>query len=285
MLPTENTPPIAKDFYYKEAQFPINSPPREISFGFKPSELATDKETTLRASNFQITKVSIDGKKRSGESAGITITSSDDLTIKLDLNKAVYQQYRFAMNPVDVTVEFIVEDTDGLTDTGEVAFQVKHAESSTEKKIRGTTRADKIIGSSMSNTIKGKRGDDVINGLSGDDTLKGGNGNDQIEGGEGNDVLIGGRGNDNLRSGPGRDSLKGGAGSDLFIIGTGVNKIKDFKSSEDRVLIEISSIDMILGTSMKDGKLTIDYSLGRLIVTNVDEGQFLDSLLFSEDLA
>ena len=62
MKTKKNTPPIAKNVYYDEAQFPINSRPTRISFGRIPSELATDKETNLRSHHFRINAVFVDGK-------------------------------------------------------------------------------------------------------------------------------------------------------------------------------------------------------------------------------
>lgn len=206
------------------------------------------------------------------------------MIVNLDLNKSIYQPHRFAIRPVDVLVEFRVEDDGGLVDTGSFTFQVKHAESHKKKNIRGTKGPDKIIATYLNNSILGGGGDDVINGMSGDDTVNGGIGYDLIQGGEGNDILIGSKGDDEIRSGPGRDVLVGGAGRDMFVISQGVNKIRDFDYPRDSVLIEISSIDEISRITNKGGVLKIHYPLGRLIVPNTDRDQFLDSLLVLEDL-
>ena len=278
----KNTPPIAKDVYYDEVQFSINSPQIEISFGRIPSELATDKETNLRSNNFKITKVYIDGEKYSGKAAGVTIDGKRDLNVNLNLKKPLYQPYKFTIRPIDVLVDFEVKDGRGLKDKGSVTFQVIGAESHEGKVINGTRKPDRIIGGDKNNSISGGRGDDLINGMSGNDTLAGGYGSDVIEGEEGNDHLIGGNGNDELHSGSGRDLLSGGAGRDIFVCGRGVNTIEDFNHRKDSVLIEISSIESIRRIKDKDGNLSLKYPGGKLIVLDTERDKFFDSLLTLE---
>ncbi len=139
----KNTPPIAKDIYYNEIQFPVNSPSRNISFGKIPSELATDSQTQLRPSNFRIKKVYIDGRKYSGRTAGIIIEDERNLSINLDLGKPVYQPFRFKKRPLDVVVDFIVKDRGGLSDQGSITFQITGAESSPNL-LSATIRGDQI---------------------------------------------------------------------------------------------------------------------------------------------
>ena len=119
----KNTPPIAKNIYFDEKVFTINSPQTKISFGRIPSELATDKETRLRSNNFQIKKVYIGGKKYSGKAAGVNNYYTSDLVI--DLNRgSLLTLHQFENRPVDVIVKFEVKDGGGLTDTGNIVFQV-----------------------------------------------------------------------------------------------------------------------------------------------------------------
>ncbi len=125
----KNTPPIAKDFFYYEKVFPINSPQTKISFGRIPSELATDKETRLRPKNFKIKNVYIGGKKYSGKAAGITIDyETSDLVVDLNTKKPAYKPYQLENRPINVIVTFNVKDAGGLTDTGHVEFQVVGSE-------------------------------------------------------------------------------------------------------------------------------------------------------------
>lgn len=284
MKTKKNTPPIAKNVYYDEVQFPINSRPTRISFGRIPSELATDKETNLRSHHFRINAVFVDGNKQSNKASGITIDhNSARLAVNLNLNKPAYQPYRFAMRPVEVFVDFKVKDDKGLTDNGSFAFQITAAESHKEKDIVGTKIADKIIGGRRNNSIFGEKGGDVISGMDGNDTLNGGAGHDVIDGGKGNDVLIGGKGNDEIRSGPGRDLLVGGAGRDMFVCGKGINTIEDFNRYKDSVMIEISSEDKIRRVTDKGGNLSLKYPGGELIVKDTGSHEFFDSLLTFEN--
>ncbi|MBE9609287.1 calcium-binding protein [Chitinilyticum piscinae] len=75
-----------------------------------------------------------------------------------------------------------------------------------------------------------------------------------ITGNEGGNTLSGGLGNDTLSGGGGNDQLFGGAGSDSFIFGSlsGVDKVNDFTSKIDRIVLDSSSLG---GVGDRDGVL------------------------------
>lgn len=144
-------------------------------------------------------------------------------------------------------------------------------------KVTGNSMCNRINGNSANNSFNGMNGNDTIIGMSGKDEIEGFDGNDSLDGGEGNDrlsgykgkdTLIGGNGNDILRGGAdddllnggaGNDSLTGGAGNDTLIGGGGrdrfnfssekpfrmsdfgVDQIRDFSASSDRIGLGKSS--------------------------------------------
>lgn len=70
----------------------------------------------------------------------------------------------------------------------------------------------------------------------------GGHGNDELFGNALRNNLNGNSGNDTLNGGIGNDTLKGGAGSDIFVFDTlnGIDKIKDFKPTDDTIWLDRS---------------------------------------------
>jgi serralysin len=104
---------------------------------------------------------------------------------------------------------------------------------------------DKLYGGKGNDKLYGGKGNDILKGGKGNNILKGGKGNDTIYGNNGNDTLYGGNGNDILVGGGGYDTLTGGAGCDTFRFASngmkfassnlGVDTIKDFSSSEDKI--------------------------------------------------
>ena len=96
----------------------------------------------------------------------------------------------------------------------------------------------------------------VITGKSGKDTLYGSADNDIINGLGGNDKLYGLAGDDTLNGGSGKDILFGGDGADTFVFETSFKKghfdqIRDFKSGEDKILIDL---DALKGFKVKASK-------------------------------
>lgn len=120
----------------------------------------------------------------------------------------------------------------------------------------GTSGNDGYIGEAT--TIIGRAGHDFLQTLSPlDVTIRGGTGRDTLLGHDGNDTLKGGRGSDILNGEAGEDILRGGRGADTFVFdiasaGTGVDKVKDFKSGVDHILL--SGFDAS-DTSYHNGKL------------------------------
>jgi hypothetical protein len=76
------------------------------------------------------------------------------------------------------------------------------------------------------------------------DTINGREGNDALYGKGGNDFLYGGTGNDKISSGKGTDQLIGGDGADIFVFagGSGTDTITDFKSSADKIRLNLTSL-------------------------------------------
>jgi len=93
-------------------------------------------------------------------------------------------------------------------------------------------------------------------GKSGKDTLYGSADNDVINGMGGNDKLYGLAGDDTLNGGSGKDILFGGDGADTFVFDTPFKKghfdqIRDFKSGEDKIQIDL---DALKGFKVKASK-------------------------------
>ncbi len=153
-----------------------------------------------------------------------------------------------------------------------------------------------VVGGSGSDTISvfdildfsliGRRGNDRLTSAEGDDYLSGGNGRDLLRAGEGEDVLSGGNGRDRLKAGAGDDLLLGGHGNDVltggegadtfwFLIGDGVDRVKDFTPGED-----VFAIGPKLGYPLAEdafaiGKNAIDHN--DRVIYNPDTGAlFLD---------
>ncbi|RJE80887.1 CAP domain-containing protein [Paracoccus sp. JM45] len=123
--------------------------------------------------------------------------------------------------------------------------------------LRGGSGSDVLQGQNGYDVLVGQNGNDILNGGAGRDSLMGGSGRDQLGGGAGhdqlfghkhNDLLRGGLGNDTLKGGQGQDTLVGGLGADVLTGGggadefvfagkTGVDRITDFNTGQDRLMI------------------------------------------------
>ena len=123
----------------------------------------------------------------------------------------------------------------------------------------GRGGSDTIYGGKGDDTVYAGRGNDIVVGADGNDTIIGGTGKDKLsggkdedvlDGGSGKDLLKGGRGKDLLDGGHGNDELRGGKGADIFHFSItadgnafGVDKIKNFKSGKDMILISVEGLN------------------------------------------
>ena len=75
--------------------------------------------------------------------------------------------------------------------------------------------------------------------------------------GKGSDYLDGGKGNDILTGGLGIDKVYGGKGNDIFkmTVGSGYDKVKDFKDGQDKIDISALGDTFSLVASGDDVKL------------------------------
>jgi Ca2+-binding RTX toxin-like protein len=129
--------------------------------------------------------------------------------------------------------------------------------------LNGGDGADYIFGGLGNDSAIGGNGEDYIDGDLGNDNLLGGLGIDTLWGNAGVDTLNGGDDTDFIAGGQGRDSLTGGSGADFFVFNSksitdgvavlayetgdgdsgislsNMDKIADFKSGEDKIVIYI----------------------------------------------
>ena len=257
-MASNNTPPVAKEVVFDDQYFPLNLAPQVVGFGRNPSELATDKQTKLKARNFTITSVSIDGVAYSAEKAGIDVFGGEEMFVGFNLQKKAYRPFRFREDPVEVKVNFAVNDGQGLFDTGSYAFFVTGYQPHNERSVRGTNGNDKIIGGSKRNAISGGNGDDVIIGLENRDVLRGGNGSDVLDGGNDADILVGGAGDDVLMGGSGNDKLKGGSGADTFVVSSGRDRLLDVQLTQGDVIEIAADMEYELVAKGRSVRLLLD---------------------------
>lgn len=114
-------------------------------------------------------------------------------------------------------------------------------------------------------SLPGTSGADRLTGGAGSDTLSGGGGADTLSGGAGNDVLRGGAGNDVLVGGTGNDRLAGGGGADRFVFaqGDGQDRILDFASGQDKIVLTGIASATVHANAATHGALSgIDLSYG-----------------------
>ncbi|WP_157932930.1 M10 family metallopeptidase C-terminal domain-containing protein [Roseovarius salinarum] len=99
---------------------------------------------------------------------------------------------------------------------------------------------DTLLGHKDDDTLEGDDGRDELHGGRGSDFLKGNRNADQLFGENGKDTLWGGNGADRLDGGRHDDSLVGGDGADTFVFREGgdTDRVKDFDTDEDELLIQ-----------------------------------------------
>ena len=123
-------------------------------------------------------------------------------------------------------------------------------------RMDGRGGADRLDGEGGRDVLFGRGGADVLEGGGGSDRLIGGGGRDELIGGGGRDDLNGGRGADDLAGGRGGDRLKGGAGkdtlageggndvmtggrgADMFVFDAGKDRITDFDTRRDTLVLD-----------------------------------------------
>lgn len=143
-------------------------------------------------------------------------------------------------------------------------------------------------------SLTGGAGDNLLGGNGAGNVLNGAGGNDTLLGQAGNDTLLGGDGDDFLYGGSGIDSITGGGGRDQFVVNTavgeGVDRITDFVSGTDRLLIVNPYVSgylladgLAFGTSARDGDDVgiYDQSTGNLYVDYDGNGRQAKVLLAS----
>ena len=141
----------------------------------------------------------------------------------------------FPSNLDPVLIDYVLTDTDGQSDTAQLALYT------IDQTISGTSGIDNIAGGSLNDAILGDDGDDILSGNAGNDSLSGGAGDDILSGGIGNDYLSGGDGQDSLSGGAGSDTLDGGAGDDVVD-----------GSSGDDIVLGGDGNDLVFGGSGDD---------------------------------
>ena len=141
----------------------------------------------------------------------------------------------FPSNLDPVLIDYVLTDTDGQSDTAQLALYT------IDQTITGTSGIDNIAGGSLNDAIIGDDGNDILSGNAGNDSLSGGAGDDTLSGGIGDDYLSGGDGQDSLSGGAGSDTLDGGAGDDIVD-----------GSSGDDVVLGGEGDDLVFGGSGDD---------------------------------
>lgn len=131
--------------------------------------------------------------------------------------------------------------------------------------VFGSAEADKLTGADGADVLSGLNGDDTLDGGKGDDRLYGGDGADSITGGDGLDTVRGGLGDDKVSGGDGDDKVVGGEGADALTGGAGADsfvfkditgaedEILDFKSGEDRILLDAKAFTALENGALEEG--------------------------------
>lgn len=185
-----------------------------------------------------------------------------------------------------------------------------------EDEVRGGGGMDTISGGDDDDVLRGNKGMDSLFGNDGDDEVRGSRGDDVVFGGDGDDIVRGGKGDDTLIGGSGDDTLTGHNGSDVFVFNPtnfiegeiediqfeGDDVVTDFDASEDRILLDLSSLDEetidavasendpdtleladlvtagLLGVADSDGDLLVTHSAGTILFQGVPSDVSLEVL-------
>ncbi|MDA3946074.1 MAG: Ig-like domain-containing protein, partial [Helicobacteraceae bacterium] len=232
----------------------------------------------------------------------ITLSANDYLTIgKVDfiadtINGDTYVRIRnITYDQIDapaptnispVLVEYVLTDTDGQSDTAQLAIYTP------DQRITGTVGIDNISGGLLNDQIIGDAGNDILSGNGGHDTISGGLGNDTIDGGTGQDYLSGGDGDDYISGGADNDHVDGDAGNDIVDGGTGDDIVQGGDGND--LLFGGAGNDLLegeAGNDILDGNAGADTLLGgegadTLVFdsadTLIDGGNDIDMLIVKE---
>ncbi|MCD6319984.1 MAG: hypothetical protein J7M03_04815, partial [Candidatus Desulfofervidaceae bacterium] len=172
----------------------------------------------------------------------------------------------FSTNAEPILVEYILTDTDGQSDTAQLAVYTP------DQTIVGTTGIDNISGGDLNDKITGDEGDDILSGNDGHDTISGGLGDDTIDGGTGQDYISGNEGDDSISGGADSDHIDGDAGNDLLDGGTGDDVVQG--GDGDDLLFGGAGDDRLEG---EDGNDVLDGNVGSDILLG---GEGTDTLVF-----
>ena len=198
-----------------------------------------------------------------------SVAKGDDLSLKADGGKAIFQR----LNLVPITLD--VDDTEQFDINGlggDDTLNVKDLSGTDVQQVnfRGNDGND-FLDASLTNVkilADGGVGNDTLFGGRNNDTLIGGEGGDLLEGGGGNDVLIGG--SLNVATTGFIDTLTGGNGSDQYVLANansvfyndgnnataGLNDyalIQGFNTSQDKIQLEGAANKYVLGSSPING--------------------------------
>jgi CshA-type fibril repeat protein len=121
-----------------------------------------------------------------------------------------------------VTIDYTIEDEDGLTDTATVTVLVNDGivegtagDDDIDTAYTGDPEGDMV--DAGDNIFPGKaEDDDIIEAYGGDDTIHAGEGDDEVYAGDGDDVVFGEAGDDEIYGGNGSDTVSGGDGNDVI---------------------------------------------------------------------
>jgi serralysin len=150
---------------------------------------------------------------------------------------------------------------------GETHAERLYLEGTADLNAAGNTLANRLYGNAGKNVLKGSAGNDLLRGYDGDDRLYGGTGNDSLKGGFGNDWLYGG---------PGQDVF-------VFEKNSGHDRIKDFRSGEDRIDLRAwARVDQLSDLKMAQSghHVVIRHGADTLVIENIkvaamNSGDFL----------
>ncbi len=104
--------------------------------------------------------------------------------------------------------------------------------------LSGNAGPDSLYGEGGNDFLAGGINHDTLFGGDGHDTLRGESGKDHLFGESGDDTLYGNGGEDRLDGGAGNDVLSGGQGADVFVFDEGADRITDFVTGEDSLVLD-----------------------------------------------
>ena len=136
--------------------------------------------------------------------------------------------------------------------------------------VYGDFGNDTVRGGKQLDTVFGGSGDDFVAGDRANDLVYGGLGHDLIRGGKDNDSVFGESGEDTIYGDKGNDSIYGGSGNDIFVFkeDSGNDIIFDFVAGEDKIQIELVSINNFSDVLTNFSNQSIDFGNGNIVTIN-----------------